>query len=48
LTVDGNGDQIFSFPLYGICPVMAKTFKGMQEGRPKLMEALIAELKQTK
>jgi putative intracellular protease/amidase len=32
----------------GICPVMAKTFKGMQDGTPKLMEALIAELKQTK
>ena len=32
----------------GICPVMAKTFKGMQDGTLKLMEALIAELKQTK
>jgi hypothetical protein len=32
----------------GICPVMAKTFRGMQDGTPKLMEALIAELKQTK
>ena len=32
----------------GICPVMAKTFKGMQDGTLKLMEALIAELKQIK
>lgn len=32
----------------GICPVMSKTFKGMQDGTPKLMEALIAELKLSK
>lgn len=32
----------------GICPTMAKTNKGMEDGTPKLMEALIAELKQAK
>jgi len=32
----------------GICPTMAREFKGMQDGTPKLMEVLIAELKQTK
>lgn len=32
----------------GICPVMAKSFKGTQDGTPKLMEVLIAELKRTK
>ena len=32
----------------GICPVMAKTYKGMQDGTPKLLEALLAELKQAK
>jgi len=32
----------------GICPTMAREFNGMQDGTPKLMEALIAELKQTK
>ncbi len=31
-----------------ICPAMAKTYKGMEDGTPKLMEALIAELKQAK
>ncbi len=32
----------------GICPVMARRFKGAADGTPKLMDALIAELKQTK
>lgn len=32
----------------GICPAMARDFKGMQDGTPKLMEMLVAELKQTK
>ena len=32
----------------GICPVSAREFRGMQDGTPKLMETLIAELKQTK
>ncbi len=31
----------------GTCPWMAKEFKGMQDGTQKLMEVLIAELKQT-
>jgi putative intracellular protease/amidase len=30
----------------GICPAAAREYKGMQDGTPKLMEALIAELKQ--
>jgi putative intracellular protease/amidase len=29
----------------GICPVAARHFRGAQDGTPKLMEALIAELK---
>jgi hypothetical protein len=32
----------------GICPAMGREFKGMQDGTPKLMETLIAELKQAK
>jgi putative intracellular protease/amidase len=32
----------------GICPTMARDFKGMQDGTPKLMEMLVAELKQAK
>jgi putative intracellular protease/amidase len=32
----------------GICPAAAREFKGMEDGTPKLMEAFITELKQTK
>lgn len=32
----------------GVCPTMARMFKGMQDGTPELTKALIAELKQTK
>jgi hypothetical protein len=32
----------------GICPAMGRDFKGMQDGTPKLMEMLVAELKQAK
>jgi putative intracellular protease/amidase len=32
----------------GICPGMAREYKGMQDGTPKLMEALITELNQAR
>jgi hypothetical protein len=32
----------------GICPTMAKLMKSAVDGTPKLMETLLAELKQAK